>query len=404
MAPVAESETAAPQMAMAPPPRPSIAERLRAAPLTFVIVAVNVIVFFVAENHGKTTETTTLLRFGACERYHVWVGQPWRLATSMFLHIGFLHLVWNAYGGLGWSWRVEKALGSARFLLLYLASGIAGSALSVLGRDVVSAGASGALFGLIGAELVIRWRTFPGWTEFINDRGVRSILTSIIVWAIIGATALAMDNLAHFGGLFAGALIAAVMLVPRGPTARRVAAACAAVVLGVLVVAAARPRWRADRDRDQVYAWAMRRAFGSPALRDVPLAKAFGERACAFGVRDGCVALASALVTGDAAAQRRGVELYREACHHQGSAFACAYLAILPPALIGDERAGILRSYRTYCESNDSAHLDACAAAGFIRLHTADTAEERQVGADGLAAACDLGDQLACWLDGRAKD
>jgi len=71
----------------------------------------------------------------------------------------------------------------------------------------------------------------------------------------------------------------------------------------------------------------------------------------------------------------------------------------LPPALGGDDRAGILRSYKKYCEDGN---LDTCAAAGFIRLHTADSAEERQLGADGLRSACDLGNQLACWLDGRA--
>jgi rhomboid protease GluP len=398
---VAEGEQSAPAVAL-PPPRLTLAERLRAAPLTFVIIAINVVVFFVAERHGKTTEVATLLRFGACERYHVWVGQPWRLATSMFLHIGFVHLAWNTYGGLGWSWRVEKALGSAPFLVVYLASGIAGSAVSVLGRGVVSAGASGALFGLIGAELVLRWRTFPGWTEFINDRGVRSIVSSILIWAVLGATAVKMDNFAHFGGLFAGVLLAAVRLVPRGVTARRIAAVCAGGALGVLVIAAARPRWRPERDRDPVYGWAIRRAFGSPAWRDVRLAAAFGERACAFGVKDGCVALASALVTeaGNPAEQRRGVEIYRDACHH-GDALACAYFAILPPTLIGDDRGDILRSYKKFCEDGN---LDTCAAAGFIRLHSADSAEERQVGADGLRAACDLGNKFACLLDGRANN
>ena len=66
----------------------------------------------------------------------------WRLFTSMFLHIGALHLVWNIAMGFTWTAPFERLVGPYRFAFIYLASGLAGSAASVIGHDAVSAGAS----------------------------------------------------------------------------------------------------------------------------------------------------------------------------------------------------------------------------------------------------------------------
>jgi Rhomboid family len=79
-----------------------------------------VIVFVLAERSGSTTRSATLLRFGAAWRVLVWQGEYWRLATSMFLHIGVIHLLWNGYYGFRLSTQVERAIGSGRFVALYL--------------------------------------------------------------------------------------------------------------------------------------------------------------------------------------------------------------------------------------------------------------------------------------------
>ena len=130
----------APRASAPPPaPEPSLLESLRSAPATTLIIAINVIVFVLAERSGSTTDSETLIRFGAVWRHLVWQGEYWRLATSMFLHIGVLHLVWNGYYGFRMSTRVERGIGSARFVLLYLGSGIAGSAVSVIGHNAVAA-------------------------------------------------------------------------------------------------------------------------------------------------------------------------------------------------------------------------------------------------------------------------
>ena len=103
----------------ATPPKWGLVESLRAAPVAALIIAINVIVFVLAERSGSTTRSETLLRFGADWRWLVWQGEYWRLVTSMFLHIGVMHLLWNGYYGFRLSTQVEKAIGSGRFAVLY---------------------------------------------------------------------------------------------------------------------------------------------------------------------------------------------------------------------------------------------------------------------------------------------
>ena len=117
-----EAETGPPAAPPAgPPPAPqkqSLVEIVRRAPVSALIVAINVAVFVVAERAGDTTKTDTLVRYGAVWRELVWQGQYWRLATSMFLHIGLVHLVWNSWMGFRISAVTEGAIGRARFVTL----------------------------------------------------------------------------------------------------------------------------------------------------------------------------------------------------------------------------------------------------------------------------------------------
>src|SRR5262249_55585621 len=152
---------------------------------------------------GSTTDPEILLRFGATWRHLVWQGEYWRLATSMFLHIGIIHLLWNGYYGFLLSAQVERALGAGRFLELYLLSGIAGSAVSVLGHDAVSAGASGALFGLIGWQVGTLRARVGSFRAMWADPGVRRGLMWIGGWFLVGAF-VGFDNYAHAGGLAFG--------------------------------------------------------------------------------------------------------------------------------------------------------------------------------------------------------
>ncbi len=228
----------APAGAPPPPPKPSLLQLVRRAPVASLIIAINVIVFALASRTGSTTENDTLIRFGAVWRPLVWQGEYWRLATAMFLHIGVVHLLANAYFGFGMSAQVEQAMGWWRFLALYLLSGIAGSAVSVIGHNAISAGASGALFGLIGWQIMVARVSTGSFRAMWNDPGIRRGLIWIGGWFLIGVYA-HFDNFAHAGGLGFGLLFTWALIAP--PPRRRRRVVVALVSLAALVALSLKP-------------------------------------------------------------------------------------------------------------------------------------------------------------------
>lgn len=220
-------------------PLAAAAVALGDAPLTYAFAAVNVLVLLWVEGHGSSTDSASLVRFGALERSRVWAGEPWRLVSAAFLHAGWIHLLWNTIAGVPWCRPVERALGSAGFLVVYLASAVGASALSLLGQDVVSAGASGALFGIVGAALVLHRRGVGTWRAFLRSRASRWVLASIAAWSVLGLW-LPLDQLAHAGGLVSGG--AAAWLLSRPGRRHALAWIAYGAVLGALVVAACWPR------------------------------------------------------------------------------------------------------------------------------------------------------------------
>ena len=182
-------------------------EALLAAPATMVILIVNVVWFLYVTTHGDTTNADVLVRFGATERSRIWKeGESWRLLTSCFLHIGWIHLLWNTYMMFGWCSHVEEELGTVRFVMAYLMTGIGASAVSVLAHRTISAGASGAGFGMIGVTLMIAYRHLGSWSLFWANPWVLSTIRSTVIWILIGLFAVRMDNYAHVGGLIFGLL------------------------------------------------------------------------------------------------------------------------------------------------------------------------------------------------------
>lgn len=204
----------------APPPEKSEAEpaevaqptpidRLRAAPVTAAILAINIAVFAWASTKGSTQSLDVLLDFGAVEPTRVWAGEYWRIATCMWMHIGILHLSMNMYFGAGWCALIEKVLGKWRFVAVYLLAGVAGGAASVIGamirgKLVVSAGASGAIFGMIGAVFVLRLARLGSVKALVKDPLFRSTAFQLAILTGVGVY-VGVDNFAHFGGLVFGA-------------------------------------------------------------------------------------------------------------------------------------------------------------------------------------------------------
>lgn len=260
------------------------------APVTFALAAIDVVVFLVFEARDSTvysTDSITLLQVGANQRAHVLGGEVWRMASYMFLHIGWLHLLWNIYASVGFCMAVERALGRARFLAIYLVTGVAGGAASVAFNDVTSAGASGALFGVVGAMLAIRRRQLPSFAAFLRDPPTRSTLINIAIWIVIGSTVLAMDNAAHLGGLVSGFFLTWVLTARTSRLFWRVAFAAA---FGASLFAAVRP-WAPPRGKDLDQLTALSAAYlhglqGFP--KNVARGERFADKACRAGSALAC--------------------------------------------------------------------------------------------------------------------
>ncbi len=181
----------------------------RRTPFTYAFLAANILVFLLMALAGGTTDESTLMAFGVKSNAEIDQGEVWRFITPIFIHIGLLHLLFNSYALWMVGPQVEKLYGSAGFVILYVLTGVAGVAGSYFYHPYsISAGASGAIFGLFGVLLVfgIRYRKHVP-PEFNRAVGT-GILPVIAINLIIGFMIPAIDNSAHISGLVAGALLA----------------------------------------------------------------------------------------------------------------------------------------------------------------------------------------------------
>jgi rhomboid protease GluP len=181
--------------------------------VTWVLLAILVVVFIVETLLGGSTDTEVLIRMGAKVTPLIAAGEYWRLFTSMFLHIGLMHLAFNGYALFVLGTELERLYGSGRFLAIYLLSGLFGSLFSYAFSDSLSAGASGAIFGLVGALaafFALHRKTLGAWgrRRLIN---IGIIVALNLFW---GLSQPGIDNLAHIGGLLSG-LVLGWALAPR---------------------------------------------------------------------------------------------------------------------------------------------------------------------------------------------
>ncbi len=144
----------------------------------------------------------------------------------------------------GWNKYVEQELGSIRFALAYLITGIGASAVSVMGHRAISAGASGAGFGMIGVILILSYRHLGSWSEFFADPSVLSNLRSTGIWFLLGVFLLPMDNYAHAGGFVFGLLAGYAMTPFADEEKMRIPLLTTLIVVWIAVVLASlRPRF-----------------------------------------------------------------------------------------------------------------------------------------------------------------
>lgn len=133
-------------------------------------------------------------------------GQWWRLVTSVFMHGGLLHLVFNALVLANVGLMLEPLLGKAQLLLIYLVTGVVASLTSVVfNYGAVSVGASGAIFGLYGFFLALLFSTL--FRPEVRQQFLRGTVVFIGINLAFGFTMSMIDNAAHIGGLVAGLLL-----------------------------------------------------------------------------------------------------------------------------------------------------------------------------------------------------
>lgn len=180
---------------------------------TLTIVALNILIFIIIEWFGSTENTEDMLKAGAMYWPSViYEGQYYRMFTHMFLHFGFSHIANNMFILFFLGERLEHTLGKLKYLIIYLGAGmIAGIASMVYNMvqnsQVVSAGASGAIFGVVGAMLYV---------VILNKGRIKDISTRKLIFFVIltlygGFTSQGTDNMAHIGGFIGGLVIAAII-------------------------------------------------------------------------------------------------------------------------------------------------------------------------------------------------
>jgi rhomboid protease GluP len=212
-----------------------------------LIVIVSVFVVEVVKSRGDVLSVglsvngarvgLTLVDMGALVPPLVAAGQWWRLLTSMFLHLSLVHIAFNAYALWLLGTLIEPSFGRVRFLLIFLISGFLGSVASYVYGEAGGVGASGAIFGLLGALVAYNLRRR---NSALAQAQLRWAATLLILNAVLALGIRQIDWRAHLGGFLAG-LAAGVVLEGVGSRRMRLAVQVAGTIalIGVGVVMAA---------------------------------------------------------------------------------------------------------------------------------------------------------------------
>ncbi len=172
--------------------------------ITYLIMGICIITFLLMYVFGNGSEDNlTLLKFGANLDVLTKRGEYYRILTCIFLHIGIVHLLLNMYSLYIIGPQVESFYGKIKYLFIYLYSGICGSILSLaFSNNVISAGASGAIFGLLGSLLYFGYH----YRVYLGNVIKSQIIPVILVNLFIGFITPGIDNFAHIGGLIGGVI------------------------------------------------------------------------------------------------------------------------------------------------------------------------------------------------------
>lgn len=188
-------------------------DRRKKAYVNFCFIAVNVIYFLYLETTGSTENTEFMVSHGAMYAPYVLEGgEYFRLLTSIFMHFGINHIMNNMLILFILGDNLERALGHVKYFFFYLICGVGANILSMIinigeYRTIVSAGASGAIFGVIGGLLyavaVNRGR--------LEDLSTRQLVVVIVCSLYFGFSSTGVDNAAHIAGLVIGIFMGLIL-------------------------------------------------------------------------------------------------------------------------------------------------------------------------------------------------
>lgn len=172
----------------------------------YILIIFCTLMFIVTTIAGAMTSNGVLIDFGANNGALVRVGDYYRLVTSIFLHANPIHLIFNMIALYQIGKIIEDNYGGLKFLGIFILSGIGGAALSAfMNPNVISIGASGAIFGLIGAMLGNAIRK----NRYSQDLGFdkRAIIIFAVSYLLLGFVIPNIDNWAHIGGFLVGIIL-----------------------------------------------------------------------------------------------------------------------------------------------------------------------------------------------------
>ena len=183
--------------------------------ITYLIIGICVLLYIysgIENGNLLDISANVVTKLGGNLGYYTKSGEYWRLFTCMFLHAGITHILCNMYSLYVIGPQVESFYGKIKYIFIYIFSGICGSILSTAfsANNIVSVGASGAIFGLLGATLYFGYH----YRVYLGNVLRSQIIPIIILNLLIGFAISGIDNFAHIGGLIGGVFAAMAMGVP----------------------------------------------------------------------------------------------------------------------------------------------------------------------------------------------
>ncbi len=191
------------------PSRPSLNDRIRRTPGTFALIGITLFFFLGQMLSTQLFGYDWVLEISVKSKPEILAGQFWRIISPIFVHVGITHIFVNMYSLYAIGPAVERFFGTLRFLVVYFLSGIGGVALSLAFSPSPSAGASGAIFGLLGALGTFLF-IHRGLFGRLGQQQLRQIVIVAVLNLVVGL-APGIDQWGHVGGFITGIALAAAI-------------------------------------------------------------------------------------------------------------------------------------------------------------------------------------------------